>query len=372
MKKILITGSNGFIGKSLSIELLKEKDIEVVAFTREDSMEKLEAILPSIDFIYHLAGVNRPEKPEEFYRGNSELTEKITELIKKMNLRIPIVYSSSKHAELDSHYGKSKKQAEEALLKYSREVNIPVFIYRLPNVFGKWVKPNYNSVVATFCYNISHGLDIKVYDPDYVLTLVYIDDVVKAFKSHLQEKVNCESSYYNVEPVYRITIGELVRKIYEFKNIKEKLIIPNLSNRLTKLLHATYLSYMDEESFGQAIEEKSDQRGRFVELIKSLEGGQISVSYSKPGIVRGNHYHNTKNEKFIVIKGKAKIKFRHILEKKVIEYVVSDKEMNVVDIPPGYAHSIENIGDDEMILLIWANECFNPSYPDTYYCEVEK
>jgi UDP-2-acetamido-2,6-beta-L-arabino-hexul-4-ose reductase len=372
MKKILITGSNGFIGKNLNIELLKEKDIEIVAFTREDSMQKLEAVLPSIDFIYHLAGVNRPEKAEEFYRGNSELTEKITELIKKKNLRIPIVYSSSKHAEADSHYGISKKQAEETLLKYSREVNIPVFIYRLPNIFGKWAKPDYNSVVATFCYNISHGLDIKVSNPDYVLTMSYIDDVVTAFKSHLLENANCDSCYYSVTPIYKITVGELARKIYEFKNIKEKLIIPDLSDRLTKLLHATYLSYLNEEDFGQVVEEKVDQRGKFVELIKSLEAGQVSVSYSKPGIIRGNHYHHTKNEKFIVIEGKAKIRFRHILEKKVIEYVVSGNKLNIVDIPPGYAHSIENIGDDEMILLIWANECFDPHNPDTYYCEVDK
>jgi UDP-2-acetamido-2,6-beta-L-arabino-hexul-4-ose reductase len=370
MKTVLITGSNGFIGKNLRIGLLSEKDVKIITFTRENSLEELISILPSVDVIYHLAGVNRPENSEDFYRGNSEFTEKIIELIKKMNLRIPIVYTSSIYAVSDNEYGRSKKQAEESLSEYSREVDVPVYIYRLPNVFGKWSKPNYNSVVATFCYNISRNLDISVYDPQRVLTLIYIDDLVKALKIHLTSENKNELSYYNIAPIYKITVGELVERIYRIRDIKVDLTIPDLSDRLTKLLHTTYLSYLDQWNFEGAAAEKADERGRFIELIKSLNAGQISISYSKPGVIRGNHYHHTKNEKFIVIRGRAKIKFRHVLENKLIEYQVSDKELSVIDIPPGYVHSIENIGNEEMILLIWANECFDTSNPDTYYCEV--
>lgn len=370
MKKVLITGSGGFIGKNLKTNLLNCKKLEIKDFTEQNSFEELVEILPGIDFIYHLAGVNRPQRMEEFYEGNTKLTEELIGLIESKNLRIPILYTSSIYAESDNDYGKSKRQAEEALLKYSKRNNVPVYIYRLPNVFGKWSRPNYNSVVSTFCYNISHGLDIKICEPDKIMKLVYIDDVVKDFIERLYNEENDGVNYCSVSPTFTITVGELADRINKIKDIRNSLIVPDLSDRLTRLMHATYLSYLEVDNFGYDLEEKSDQRGRFIELFKSIEGGQVSVSYSKPGVVRGNHYHNTKNEKFVVVKGKGKISLRHIMEDKIIQYLVSGERLEVIDIPPGYTHKIENIGEDEMILLIWADECFDADDPDTYYCEV--
>lgn len=372
MKKVLITGSRGFIGRNLLEFLSSLGDIDIVEFTKQNSLEELGTILPTIDFIYHLAGVNRPLRTEEFYEGNTGLTGQIIALIESKNLIIPMLYTSSVYAEADNDYGRSKRQAEELLIEYSKKNCVPVYIYRLPNVFGKWSRPNYNSVVSTFCYNISHGLDIEIHEPAKIVQLVYIDDVVKAFAELLSPKGTTEASFYSVSPVYRVTVGELAEKIKTISDIRKNLTVPDLSDRMTKLLHTTYLSYLDNENFAYDLDEKSDLRGRFIEVLKSQEGGQVSISYSKPGVIRGNHYHNTKNEKFIVIKGKAKISFRNIRERTVTEYLVFSEKPQVIDIPPGYTHNIENIGEDEMILLIWANECFDPDKPDTFYCEVKK
>lgn len=372
MKKVLIAGSGGFIGRNLLAFLSSCSEIDIVEFTKQNSLEELEKILPTIDFIYHLAGVNRPQRSEEFYEGNTRLTEQIIALIESKNLKIPMLYTSSVYAEADNDYGKSKRQAEELLIEYSKRNCVPVYIYRLPNVFGKWSRPNYNSVVSTFCYNISHGLDIEIHEPTRIVQFVYIDDVVKAFAELLSPNGATEASCCSVSPVYRITVGELSKKIKIIRDIRKNLIVPDLSDRMTKLLHTTYLSYLDEGNFAYDLDEKSDLRGRFIEVLKSKEGGQVSISYSKTGVIRGNHYHNTKTEKFIVIKGKAKISFRNIMERTVTEYLVSGEKLQVIDIPPGYAHNIENIGEDEMILLIWANECFDPDNPDTFYCEVKE
>jgi len=250
---------------------------------------------------------------------------------------------------------------------------VPVYIYRLPNVFGKWSRPNYNSVVSTFCYNISHNLDIIISDPKRELELVYIDDIIDEFVSLLnKEAVDFHKHYYNIKRTFKVNLGELADKIYKIKDIRKTLIVPDLSDIFVKFLHATYLSYIDEDDFSYKMNLKEDNRGNFVELMKSKSFGQVSISRSGKGVIRGNHYHNTKNEKFCVIKGKAVIKLRNILDDKIIPYYVSDKKIEVVDIPPGYTHSIENItdGDGEMILLIWANEIFDPENPDTYYCEV--
>ena len=290
-----------------------------------------------------------------------------------MDKKIAIVLTSSIQAELDNPYGKSKKRAEDELIKYCNKNSVPVYIYRLPNVFGKWSRPNYNSVVSTFCYNISHNLDITISNLKKELELVYIDDVIDEFVSLLdKEERDLQKHFYNIKRVFRVTLGELADKLYKIKDIRKTLIVPDLSDIFMKFLHVTYLSYLEKDDFSYKMDSKEDSRGDFTELIKSNSFGQVSVSKSCKGITRGNHYHNTKNEKFCVIKGKAVIKLRNILDDKIITYYVSDKKMEVIDIPPGYAHSIENLtdGDGEMILLIWANEIFDPKNPDTYNCEV--
>jgi len=372
-KNVLVTGSEGFIGKNLITRLQELDSVVIKSFDKEDNIETLKKYLQESDFIFHLAGVNRPEKVEEFKKVNAGLTKDIINLLEEIGKKIPVVITSSIQADLDNPYGKSKKMAEDELIKYSKRNNVPVYIFRLPNVFGKWSRPNYNSVVSTFCYNISHNLDITISDPKRELELVYINAVISEFVSLLAKKErNVGKYFYNIKRVFKISVGKLAEKIYQIRDIRKTLIVPDLSDDFMKLLHATYLSYIDEDDFSHEMDSKEDNRGSFIELIKSNSFGQLSVSMSRKGIVRGNHYHNTKNEKFCVIKGKAVIKLRNILDDKIIPYYVSDKKIEVVDIPPGYTHSIENIteGDGEMILLIWVNEIFDPENPDTYYCEV--
>ena len=373
MKTILITGSEGFIGKNLIVRLQEIDNIAIKSFDKDDNINTLKKYLQGSDFIFHLAGVNRPKNVEEFEKVNVGLSKTIIRLLEEMNKKTPIAITSSIQAELDNPYGKSKKKAEDELIKYCNKNNVPVYIYRLPNVFGKWSMPNYNSVVATFCYNISHNLDITISDPKRELELVYIDDIIDEFTSLLNRDVgDFHKYYYNIGRTFKITLGELADRLYKIKEIRKTLIVPDLSDDFTKFLHATHLSCLDENDFSYKMDSKEDKRGDFIELIKSNSFGQISVSRSKKGVIRGNHYHNTKNEKFCVIKGEAVIKLRNILDDKVIPYYVSDKKIEVVDVPPGYTHSIENLteGNSEMILLIWANEIFDPKNPDTYYCEV--
>jgi UDP-2-acetamido-2,6-beta-L-arabino-hexul-4-ose reductase len=369
--KVLVTGSDGFIGKNLLEALNHLDNLEIYKYDINDSEAALEKYLQVADVIYHLAGVNRPEIEKEFEDGNVNFTRSIVNSLQKHNKTPIIVMTSSIQAELGNPYGTSKKKAEDILIDYSKSSGTRLCIYRLPNVFGKWSRPNYNSVVATFCYNISHGLDITISDPDKVLELVYIDDVVKCFVGLLKcDKFENGQYFYNINRTYKITLEELARKIHQFKGIKEISIIPDYSDLLTKYLYATYLSFLDKNDFSYVVERKTDNRGWLSELIKSNQSGQIFVSSSHPGIIRGNHYHNTKTEKFIVIKGTAIIRFRHIMSKEIIEYKVSGDKIEIVDIPPGYTHSIENIGDDELIVLFWADELFDPENPDTYRCEV--
>jgi UDP-2-acetamido-2,6-beta-L-arabino-hexul-4-ose reductase len=373
MRTILVTGSEGFIGKNLIVRLQELDDIEIKSFDKEDNLETLKKNLQESDFIFHLAGVNRPKNIEEFEKVNAGLTTTIIKLLEEIDNKIPIVITSSIQAELDNPYGKSKKIAEDELVKYAERNSVPVYIYRLPNVFGKWSRPNYNSVVSTFCYNISHNLEITISDPTQELELVYIDDVINEFVSLLNREVGDFSKhYYDIKRTFKVTLGGLAEKIFEIRDIRKTLIVPNFSDIFMKCLHATYLSYLDKDDLSYKMDSKEDDRGSFVELMKSKTFGQVSVSRSRKGVTRGNHYHNTKNEKFCVIQGKAVIKLRNILNDIIISYYVSDKKIEIVDIPPGYTHSIENLtgGNGEMILLIWANEIFNPENPDTYYCEV--
>jgi len=373
MKTVLVTGAKGFIGKNLKVRLQELNNIKIKSFDKEEDMDTLKKFLGEADFIFHLAGVNRPEKIEEFEKVNVGLTKDIINLLEEMDKKIPILITSSIQAELDNPYGKSKKMAEDELIRYSKKNNVPVYIYRLPNVFGKWSRPNYNSVVSTFCYNISHNLDITISDPKRELELVYIDDVVDEFiKLLFREDRDLDKYFYNIKGIFKVSLGELAEKIYQIRDMRKSLIVPDLSDDFMKALHATYLTYLGENDFSYNMELKEDERGNFIELMKSKTFGQVSISRSKSGVIRGNHYHNTKNEKFCVIEGEAVIKLRNILEDKIISHYVSGKKIEIVDIPPGYTHSIENLtkGDGEMILLIWANEIFDPKNPDTYYCEV--
>ncbi|MGJ0494632.1 polysaccharide biosynthesis C-terminal domain-containing protein [Aliarcobacter cryaerophilus] len=367
--KVLITGANGFIGKNLRVILDKMSHIEVLTYTKENSFEELDNLIQNSDFIFHLAGVNRPENISEFYEGNTNLTQSIVDIINKYNKKIPILLSSSAQVGNDSDYAKSKEKSEKIIEKYSKENDLKCFIYRLPNVFGKWSKPNYNTVIATWCYNITRDIEIQVNNPETELTLVYIGDVIHSFIKHLYVTQSKEL-YFEVNTVYKKTLGEIQDLLYMFRDSRQNLLIPNIAKGFERILYATYLSFLPTDKFSYKLSGHEDARGTFYEILKTLDSGQLGISTTKPGITRGNHYHNTKNEKFLVIKGKALIELRDIFSKEIIQYNVSGHDLEIVEMIPGYTHNITNTGDDEMVLLIWANENYNPKAPDTNFVEV--
>jgi UDP-2-acetamido-2,6-beta-L-arabino-hexul-4-ose reductase len=371
MKTVLVTGSEGFIGKNLVERLKREKDLRLLCYDIGVPEQKLGEYLDAADVVFHLAGVNRPPDPADHEKVNAGLTAAVVDHLLASGRKPLVVLTSSTQAELDNPYGLSKRKAEETLTDFARASGAPVRIFRLPGVFGKWCRPNYNSVVATFCHNIAHGLPITVSDPTKELRLVYVDDVVAAFAALLSDQGRAgQAGIFSVEPEYRATLAGLVEKIRGFKAIRETLHLPDEADRFTRLLHATYLSYLPRDGFAYRLAQKIDQRGELAELLKSEHFGQIFVSRTRPGITRGNHFHDTKIEKFCVIEGEAIIRFRHIREKDILEYPVSGKDFKVVDIPPGYTHSIENTGDTDLIVLFWSNEVFDPLRPDTYVAEV--
>jgi len=366
---ILVTGANGFIGSNLVDWLARKEEHTVIPVTRDDSTADLIEKLNQAEMVFHLAGVNRPESEEEFTTGNVGLTEQICTALQKNGRAIPLVLSSSTQAEADNAYGKSKRQAEEVVSHYATESNARVAIYRLPGVFGKWSRPNYNTVVATFCHNIAHDLPISISDPAHQLSLVYIDDVMQYF---MQEVMSAEAGlqWPAVEPVYQISLDQLAEQIRAFRQGRETVYAPGFSDPFIHKLYATYLSFLEKDELSYKLEKRSDPRGSLAEFIKLPAFGQIFVSRTKPGITRGDHYHHTKTEKFLVLEGKATIRFRHLISDEVIEYPVRGDEYEVVDIPPGYTHSIENIGSSVLVTLFWASELFNPDAPDTYYIPV--
>lgn len=368
--KILVTGAKGFIGKNLIAELRNRKYDNIFEYDRDTDSSLLDEYCKEVDFVFHLAGVNRPKEQSEFMEGNFGFTSDLLDSLKKHNNTCPVMISSSIQAELDNPYGESKKAGEDLLFSYSEETGSKVLVYRFPNVFGKWCRPNYNSAVATFCHNIAHDLPIKVNDPSVVMSLVYIDDVVNELINALEGKENKAEETCEVPVVYTITLGEVVDLIYSFKSSREDRSVPNMSNEFAKKLYSTYLSYLPEDQFSYDLKMNVDQRGSFTEFIKTPDRGQVSVNISKPGITKGNHWHHTKNEKFLVVSGKGVIRFRKIDLDEVIEYFVSGDKMEVVDIPTGYTHNIENLGDTDMVTIMWANESFDPEKPDTYYLEV--
>jgi len=366
--KVLITGADGFIAKNLIEYLKRDEKIKLYLYGKNDSMSILEAYVKEVDFIFHLAGVNRPKNINEFYEGNSGLTKIIVDTLIKDNKKTPMLLSSSTQSDLDNDYGKSKKEAENLLLDYSKQTNAHIYIYKLPNVFGKWSKPNYNSVISTWCYNIANDLEIQVNDKNVELNLVYIDDIVKSFIDKLETK--SDEEYYEIDTIYNKTLGEIEKLLYEFKNNRTNLLIPHVASGFERALYATYLSYLSTDNFSYTLKGHQDDRGTFYEILKTLDSGQFSLSTTAPGIMRGNHYHHTKNEKFLVVKGEAVIEFRHIVTNEIISYPVSDKKMEVVEMIPGYTHNIKNTGDEEMVLFLWANESFDQDNPDTYFLEV--
>ncbi|MDM0533754.1 NAD-dependent epimerase/dehydratase family protein [Clostridium perfringens] len=369
--KVLVTGAKGFIGKNLVSTLEREDKYEIICIDRENSKEELEKGVLNSDFIVHLAGINRPKNEEEFFKGNTGLTEEIIEILKENNKNTSILITSSIQADLDNAYGQSKKGAEEALIKYMADTKGNVFIFRLPNVFGKWCRPNYNSAIATFCHNIARGEEVWISDPTKEMTLVYIDDVVRNIKNVIDNEENYIPGYQNVDIEHKATLGEIVDLINSFKESRKSLMIPNMENELTKKLYSTYLSYLPEKDFSYPLKMNVDNRGSFTEFIKSKDRGQVSVNISKPGITKGNHWHDTKNEKFLVVSGEGVIRFRKVDSEEIIEYKVSGEKLEVIDIPVGYTHSIINTGERDMVTIMWVNEIFNPEKPDTIYLEVE-
>lgn len=369
MNKILVTGSNGFIGKNLCLRL-KEAKYEVLQIDI-DNLSDLEDYIAKADFCIHLAGINRPLNPKEFYDGNANLTYRLIELIKKANKKLPIAFASSTQAALDNDYGKSKKMAEDYLLSFQKETGNPVYVYRFQNVFGKWCRPNYNSVVATFCYNIAHDLPIKVNDPSITKEFIYIDDICDTLIKLIESNGSGNESLLSISPSYIKSIGEVANLIQSFKDSRTNLMLPYQGDEFAKKLYATYLSYLPEETgFAYPLNSHVDNRGSFTEFYRTDGYGQLSVNISKPGITKGNHYHHTKNEKFLVVKGTCSIKFRKIGDSNVYEYVCSGDNLTVVDIPCGYTHSITNIGTEDSVTIMWASELFDPNKPDTIYEEV--
>jgi len=366
--KVLVTGSDGFIGKNIR-EYLKRSDLDVYTFSKNNTNDDLEEAIKNVDFIFHLAGVNRPTEIDEFYTGNRDLTQKLVDLLTKHHKKIPILLSSSSQVGKDSDYSKSKEQSEQIIERYAHENSVDCFIYRLPNVFGKWSKPNYNTVIATWCYNITRDLPIEVNNRDFKLSLVYIGDVVHAFTSKLY-RTQTNELFCSVEIVYEKTLGEIEALLYQFKESRTSLLIPPIATGFERVLYATYLSFLPKDKFSYRLSGHKDNRGTFYEILKTFDSGQLGISTTKPGITRGNHYHNTKNEKFLVIKGKARIELRDINTQEIIQYNVNSNVLEVVEMIPGYTHNITNTGNEEMILLIWANENYDPNKPDTNFLEV--
>lgn len=368
--RVLVTGAKGFLGKNLIAELKNKNITNIDEFNKDTDPALLDFYCSKADFVYHLAGANRPVMDIEFMECNANFTLTLLNTLKKHQNTCPVMYSSSTQASLDNSYGRSKRAGEEELINYSKETGAKVLIYRFPNVFGKWCRPNYNSAIATFCYNTANDLPIIVNRPEASLNLVYIDDLVLELIRALDGKENRNRDFCEVPVSHTITLGKIAELITSFKYTRESLSIPDMSDAFTKKLFSTYLSYLREDDLSYPLNMNIDQRGSFTEFMKHAAIGQVSVNISKPGIIKGNHWHNTKIEKFIVVSGNGMIRLRNIHSDVVITYRVSSEQLEVVDIPVGYTHHIENVGKTDMVTLIWANESFQPDKPDTYYLEV--
>ncbi len=373
-KTLLITGAGGFVGKNLVAQLRNEGWNDLLLFDVDTPKELLADYAARADFVFHLAGVNRPQNADEFYEGNRGFTEHLLALLAAAGNKAPVLVTSSIQAELDNDYGKSKREAEELIFAHERATGAPALVYRLPGVFGKWCRPSYNSVVATFCHNIANGLPIDVRDPAYSFPLVYIDDVVASFIAAMEGRAARDCSIpgycHLICDAYDVTLGRLAELIESFRGSRGKLDVPDMGDAFTRKLYATYLSYLPTDGFSYPLDMHCDARGSFTEFLRTPERGQVSVNISRPGVVKGNHWHHTKNEKFLVVKGEGVIRFRRLNTEAVYEYRVSGDKLEVVDIPTGYTHNIENVGESDMVTVMWASEPFDPERPDTYFLEV--
>lgn len=394
---ILVTGAKGFVGKNLCAALKNVRDgkdrtrgigqdITVFEYDIDTDKNLLDAYCADADFVFNLAGVNRPQNQEEFMEGNFGFASELLDALKRHNNTCPVMLSSSLQATLvgryaEGDYGKSKKAGEELFFEYSRESGAPVYVFRFPNLFGKWCRPNYNSAVATFCNNIANDLPIQINDRAIELTLLYIDDLVDGMFALLRGEVKrCEYSGLDIVPdekgkfcycpvTHNVTLGEIADLLYSFKNQSSTLVMPEIpENSFAKKLYSTYLSYLPKEKVSFPLKMNVDQRGSFTELLKTEKCGQISVNISKPGITKGQHWHNTKWEFFIVVSGKGLIQQRKIDTDEVLNFEVSGEEIRAVHMLPGYTHNIINLSDTEdLVTVMWANENFNPDRPDTYF-----
>ena len=374
MPTILITGANGFVGKNLQLHLSERKDIQVRCFTRANTVDELPALLNGADFVFHLAGVNRPQDPAAFVVGNAGLTQALCTALAQVatttGRKVPVAFASSIQAAQDNAYGQSKRAAEDALFALQHEYGVPVHVFRLPNMFGKWARPNYNSAVATFCHNTARGLPITVNDPAASLTLVYVDDVVQRF-IHLLDGADAAldaAGFATVAPQYSTTVGALAAQIQAFKESRNNLVTERVGTGLVRALYSTYVSYLPVEEFAYTVPQHGDARGVFVEMLKTPDCGQFSYFTAHPGITRGGHYHHSKTEKFLVIKGCARFKFRHMHTGETHTLDTSGEQAQVVETVPGWTHDITNIGSDELVVMLWANEIFDRERPDTFAC----
>lgn len=367
--KILVTGANGFVGRNVLANFRTHKDLEILPYDLDTGVEMLNRWAKECDFVVHLAGVNRPKTEDEFTKGNTDFTCQLLELLS--DNPVPLAMTSSIQAALDNPYGISKFGAEQRVFEYSKEHDVPVYVWRMPNIFGKWCRPNYNSAVATFCYNIARDEEVYISDPARMMNLIYIDDVVELIYKAVCGEISTDSSgFCTPEPVYQITLGDIVSTLREFHSCRDSLSLDDLTG-VRKCLYSTYLSYLPADSFSYKLVDHSDSRGSFSEFFKTNGVGQFSVSTTVPGITRGNHWHNTKVEKFFVVAGEADLCFRKIGTDEVITYHVTADVPEVVDIPVGYTHNITNTSQTEtLVTLIWANEVFDPEKPDTFYEEV--
>lgn len=361
--KILITGSKGFIAKNLIIRLGEMGYDNLVFIDRNSAVEEIHRSMVDVDFVFHLAGVNRPKDENEFKDVNVDLTQSIIEALVASGRKVPLVLSSSIQVDLDNPYGRSKKAAEKLVFSYMKSHNVPVYVFQLPNVFGKWSKPNYNSVIATFCYNTFHDIPITIHNPEATLNLVYIDDVCDSFIELLKSKQ--AGGYIKLPLTYSTTVGAVAELIKRFKSSRETLIVENVGVGLTRALYSTYLSCFTPSHFSYTVPGHEDSRGTFVEMLKTPSAGQISFFTAHPGVTRGGHYHHSKNEKFLVIKGRAEYRFRHVVTGEKFELISDDSEYRIVETMPGWTHDITNTGNDELVVMLWANEIFDSNKPDT-------
>lgn len=381
---ILVTGAKGFVGRNLISQLyniqngkasnyaVSADSLQIFEYDIDSDPAELDVYCKNADFVFNLAGVNRPKEQADFMKGNFGFTSLLLDTLKKYHNKCPVMVSSSIQAILSNPYGESKRAGEQLMFNYAKETGAKVLVYRFPNIFGKWCRPNYNSAIATFCNNIANGLPIQINDPSVVMHLVYVDDVVNELISALSGKEHREGDYCLVPVVHTITLGKIVDLLYEFQESRKKLSIPDMSDAFVKKLYSTYLSYLPIDQFNYPLKMNVDNRGSFTEIIRSRDRGQFSVNIIKPHVIKGNHWHHTKNEKFVAVKGEGVIRFRNMYhsDSDVIEYRVSGNKLEVIDIPTGYTHNIENTGEEDLVTFIWCNECFDPNNPDTYFEEV--